>query len=194
MLWQFMTDIDHNIVAPGERKFLFLLGSARAEGNTEALARQAAVQLPAEVEQRWLRLSDHPLPPFEDLRHSQERWFADPSGDERLLFDATVEATDLVIASPLYWYGVSASTKLYLDYWVNWLHLPDLRFKDRMRGSTMWAVTAASGGAPDALFAMLRASASYMGMRWGGELLGRGTKPGEVGEDTEAQAKAKVFF
>ena len=34
------------------RKFLFLLTSARADGNAEQLAREASLTLPAEVEQR----------------------------------------------------------------------------------------------------------------------------------------------
>ena len=41
-------------IQPGEearRQFLFLLGGARADGNTEILARQAALQLPADVGQ-----------------------------------------------------------------------------------------------------------------------------------------------
>lgn len=49
--------------------FLFLLGSTRRDGNTEALARQAATHLPAEANQSWLRLSDLPLPTFGDVRH-----------------------------------------------------------------------------------------------------------------------------
>lgn len=36
-------------------------------------------------------------------------------GAERLLLDATLAATDLVLVTPLYWYSVSSSMKLYLD-------------------------------------------------------------------------------
>src|SRR5215813_5881410 len=99
------------------RSFLFLLASARKDGNTEALARRAASYLPADVDRRWIRLSDVPLPPFEDIRHVGDGRYPQQVGNERLLLDATLEATDLVVASPLYWYSVSASAKLYLDYW-----------------------------------------------------------------------------
>ena len=44
------------------RRFLFVLGSARPEGNTELLARRAAEQLPPDVEQRWIDLTSDPLP------------------------------------------------------------------------------------------------------------------------------------
>ncbi|MEU3356214.1 NAD(P)H-dependent oxidoreductase [Streptomyces sp. NPDC037389] len=188
-----MTDADQNV----KRSFLFLLGSGREGGNTETLARRAAAQLPSGVRQTWLRLSDHPLPPFEDLRHSADRTFTPPTGNEKLLLDATLDATDLVIASPVYWYSVSAGTKLYLDHWVNWLSIPELRFRDRMRGSTLWAVAASSSDGrtvAEPLLGSLRASAAYMGMRWGGELLGSGTEPGAVLEDAEAVAGAKSLF
>ncbi|MDQ0992408.1 NAD(P)H-dependent FMN reductase [Streptomyces sp. V3I7] len=46
------------------RRFLFVLGSARPDGNTELLARRAADQLPADVEQQWISLAEHPLPDF----------------------------------------------------------------------------------------------------------------------------------
>lgn len=181
----------------GARRFLFLLGSARADGNTETLARRAAARLPPEVEQRWLRLSDLPLPRFHDIRHAGGPGRAEPAGNERLLMDATVEATDLVIASPLYWYSVSADTKLYLDYWSGWLRVPGADFKARMRGRTMWAVTAISEEDPakaDPLLGTLRLTADYMKMRWGGELVGYGNRPGDVLADATALEDAKNFF
>ncbi|MEV6863984.1 hypothetical protein AB0M44_23620 [Streptosporangium subroseum] len=33
-----------------------------------------------------------------------------------------------------------------------------------------------------------------MGMRWGGELLGYGNRPGQVLEDAEALARARTLF
>lgn len=105
------------------RSFLFLLGSSRPGGNTELLARKAAEQLPGDVEQRWLSLAEHPLPDFEDLRHDSDH--ARPTeGNEGLLLNATLAATDIVVTSPLYWYSVSAHTKRYLDYWSGWLRTP----------------------------------------------------------------------
>ncbi|GHE85991.1 flavodoxin [Streptomyces longispororuber] len=182
------------------RKFLFVLGSARPEGNTEILARKAAEQLPADVEQRWLRLADHPLPDFEDLRHdeSHARARPRPEGDnEALLLDATLDATDIVIASPLYWYSVSATVKRYLDYWDAWLEVPELDFKNIMQGRTLWGVTALAHREEEVaepLIGTLRNSAAYFPLRFGGVLLGNGTRPGQVLDDAEALARAKTFF
>src|ERR1051325_9326223 len=93
------------------RRFLFLLGSTRPNGNTEALARHAARAIPAHDEQRWLRLTDHPLPAFHHTRHSTG--FPPPDGNAKLLCDATLAATDLVIVTPVYWYSVAWPIKLY---------------------------------------------------------------------------------
>lgn len=181
-----------------DRTFLFLLGSGRRNGNTEILARKAAENLPASVEQQWLHLMDLPLPPFEDIRHDAGV-YPQPVSNEKILFDATLRATDLVFATPLYWYSVSASTKLYLDYWSAWLRVPDAQFKARMAGKKIWVVSASSSDEDAAemsapLVDCLRLSADYMHMGWGGALLGRGNRVGQVLEDEVALDAARVFF
>ncbi|WP_405907122.1 NAD(P)H-dependent oxidoreductase [Streptomyces sp. NBC_00828] len=178
------------------RQFLFLLGSSRSDSNTEMLARKAAEQLPSEVGQRWLSLAEHPLPDFTDLRHDSDH--ARPTeGSTGLLLDATLAATDIVIASPLYWYSVSAHTKRYLDYWSGWLRTPGVDFKATLAGRNLWGVTVLAHEeqeVADPLVGTLNHSAAYMGMRFGGVLLGNGSKPGDVLNDTEALARAKTFF
>ncbi|MFC9113417.1 MULTISPECIES: flavodoxin family protein [Streptomyces] len=178
------------------RRFLFVLGSARPDGNSALLARRAAEQLPPDVEQQWIDLTAHPLPEFEDLRHDSDH-VRPTEGTTALLLDATLAATDLVIVSPLYWYAVSAQTKRYLDHWSGWLRTPGLDFKDTMAGRTLWGVTALAHEEPevaDPLVGTLNNSAAYMGMRFGGVLLGNGSKPGDVLSDTQALARAKTFF
>ncbi|GHH88310.1 flavodoxin family protein [Streptomyces capitiformicae] len=178
------------------RRFLFVLGSSRSDGNTELLARAAAEQLPDHVEQVWIDLARHPLPDFEDLRHDSDH--VRPKGDNTaLLLDATLAATDIVIASPLYWYSVSAHTKRYLDHWSGWLRTPGLDFKQTLAGRTLWGVTALAHPEEEAaepLTGTLNLSAAYMGMRFGGVLLGNGSKPGDVLHDSAALARAKTFF
>ncbi|MEV4947957.1 NAD(P)H-dependent oxidoreductase [Streptomyces sp. NPDC053755] len=170
------------------RSFAFILGS-RSGGNTETLARYAAEGLPPDVTGSWLNLGDlslplHPAGPV-------------PCGTEKLLLDATLDSTDIVVASPLHWYSVSASTKLYLDYWARWLGLPDVDFRERMRGKSLWAVTAyARGEAADAepLTGMLRRTADYLGMEWRGALLARAHRAGDIEADPAALGRAAAFF
>ncbi|MFH8659610.1 flavodoxin family protein [Streptomyces afghaniensis] len=178
------------------RRFLFVLGSARTDGNTELLARRAAEQLSPDVEQQWIDLAEHPVPDFQDLRHDSDH-VRPTEGNLALLLDATLAATDIVIASPLYWYSVSAHTKRYLDYWSGWLRTPGLDFKATMAGRTLWGVTALADTQPevaDPLVGTLNNSAAYLGMRFGGVLLGNGSKAGDVLNDTDALTRAKTFF
>ncbi|MEU3183059.1 NAD(P)H-dependent oxidoreductase [Streptomyces sp. NPDC006923] len=180
-----------------ERKFLFLLASAREGGNTEELARRAAEGLPEGAAQEWLRLKELPLPPFEDNRHTGTGQYPEPGGNARLLLDATLAASDLVIASPLYWYSVSTSAKLYLEHWSAWMRVPGLDFRARMAGKTMWAVTVLASedrSKADPLVGTLRNCAEFLGMRWGGTLLGNGSAPGQVLTDSVALADAVTFF
>ncbi|MFF3344655.1 flavodoxin family protein [Streptomyces sp. NPDC002779] len=178
------------------RRFLFVLGSSRDDGNTETLARRAAEQLPEDVEQQWIDLAAHPLPDFVDLCHDSDR-VRPTEGPEALLLDATLAATDIVIVSPLYWYSVSAHTKRYLDYWAGWLRTPGLDFKPTLAGRTLWGVTVLAEHeqvVADPLIGTLNNSAAYMGMRFGGVLLGNGSKPGDVLNDADALTRAKTFF
>ncbi|MEU4731487.1 NAD(P)H-dependent oxidoreductase [Streptomyces sp. NPDC023588] len=178
-----------------DRSFLFVLGSARPDGNTEILARAAAEQLPPGIPQRWVDLTQLPLPDFQDGRHESGSW---PVGEaEEELRRATLEATDIVIVSPLYWYTVSAHTKRYLDYWSGWLGVPGMDFKERMAGRTLWGVTVMAHEeevVADGLVTTLTNTAAYLRMRFGGVLFGNGSRPGQVRADERAMVRAKTFF
>lgn len=174
--------------------YLFLLSSSRVNGNSETLARTAAESLPAGSEATWLRLTDCPLPPFEDLRHSSG--YGDPKGISRELLEATLEADHIVFVTPVYWYSVSAPLKRYLDEWSAWLRAPSANFKARMAQKTYWAIVSTSGDAEHAAPTLntLEFCAEYFGARWAGHLLGTGSKPGDVLGDTAAIDAAKLFF
>lgn len=179
------------------RRFLFLVASARPDGNAELLARRAATALPASAEQQWLRLSDMPLPAFEDIRHCGDGVYPGLEGHSRTLAQATLAATDLVFVAPLYWYGLPASAKLYLDHWSGWMRVPGLNFRARMGGKTLWAISVYSdedSALADPLFKTLHLTADYMAMRWGGKLLGQGNRPGDVLSDTKALDSADTLF
>jgi hypothetical protein len=184
----------YNLVT--SRAFVFLIASARRDGNSETLARRASSFLPQETSQQWLRLSELTLPPFEDFRHGGVP-FPVPSGVERILFDATLAATDLVFVAPVYWYSLPASAKLYLDYWTAWLRSKEVDFEARMTGKTLWSINALSDEdhrLAEPLLSTLKLSAEYMKMRWGGALLGVGNRPGDVLNDDAALARAETFL
>lgn len=178
-------------------KFLFLLGSARTGGNTETLARLAAKNLPEDIDQNWLSLIEHPLPIFEDIRHDDGLEYRIRTEDERIVLESTLAATDIVVVSPLYWYSVTTSIKLYLDHWSGWMRLDGVDFKKRMAGKTMWCVSVLSDedySVINPLIETLRLSAEYMKMKFAGTLIGYGSRPGDVLNDPPSLERASRFF
>jgi hypothetical protein len=180
-----------------QSSYLFILGSARPNGNTELLARLAAKSLPTNAGQRWLSLLHEPLPLFEDIRHHETRKYIVANETEQKYLEATLAATDIVIASPVYWYSLSASSKLYLDHWSAWMRLPDINFRASMAGKKLWGVTVLSDEAllgVQPLIETLRLSADYMDMEFGGVLLGYGNRPGDILNDPDSLERAEKFF
>lgn len=176
------------------RRVLVLLASARADGNAELMARAAVAALPAQVEVRWLRLAELALPPFVDIRHQGSGHYPEPEGDLGRALKDTLWATELLVAAPLYWYSMPAPLKLYLDHWSGFMRVPGLDFKPQMAGKTMFLLCATSSGEEPHLAAplvdSLRLSADYLKMRWGGCVLGDGSRPGDVLKDEAAMAAA----
>lgn len=184
-------------MSASERRFLFLEASSRARGNAAALGRLAAEALPAAWPRRWIRIQDEPLPPFVDTRHAVGRAPAPDPGSKRWLA-LTIEATDLVVVSPLYWYGLPAQAKLYFDHWSGWLHVDGVDFLGRMKGRNLWAILVEAGepGATgtDLLQESLRRTSGYMEMHWKGALVGHGTRPGDVWREPGIRERASRFF
>ncbi len=113
------------------------------------------------------------------------------------MLEATLDATDLVFAAPVYWYSVPASAKLYLDHWSGWMRIPGVDFRARMAGKSMWAVTMLSDrdmAQAEPLLGCLKWTANYLGMRWGGSVIGYGNKPGDVLADAPALTEAERLF
>jgi multimeric flavodoxin WrbA len=179
---------------PTARRILVLLASARADGNAELMAQAAVAALPQGCEVRWLRLAELALPPFVDIRHEGSGQYPEPEGDLGRALKDTLWATDILVAAPLYWYSLPAPLKLYLDHWSAFMRVPGLDFKPQMAGKAMYLLCATSSGEEPHLAAplvdALRFSADYMKMRWGGAVLGDGSKPGDVLKDEAAMAAA----
>ncbi|MBA3773041.1 MAG: NAD(P)H-dependent oxidoreductase [Ramlibacter sp.] len=178
-------------------QYLFLVASARQTGhpgNTEWLARRAAESLAAGAVQTWLQLEQMTLPPFIDMRHTTGS-YPMPEGDLKRLLDATMQASDIVLVSPVYWYSIPAALKTYIDHWSAWMRVPGLPFKERMGGKTLRLVTT-SGDRPKAqpMIDSVKLCAQFLDMRWGGELWGKGGAPGAVKDDAQALAAAGRFL
>lgn len=182
---------------PTKRHFLFLLSSTRSQGNSEQLARFAAQNLPDDVQQTWLNLNDYVQPNFVDRRHEDDGNYPMAQGSMHELLQATLAATDLVFVTPLYWYNLPASAKLYLDHWSGWLRIPGADFRSKMRGRHLWNITVTADldqHFAQALVDSLRHTAAYMEMTWHGSLIGYGNRPGDVMQDAQALERGKNYL
>ena len=179
------------------RHFLFIVSSARipgAIGNTEWLAREAARHLPAGATQRWIHLNGVELADFDDRRHDVGT-YPMPTGDTATLLQATLEATDLVFVTPLYWYSFPNRLKRYLDHWSAWMRVAGLDFKARMQGKRVWAITTSGDRAKtQPMFDSLKLCAEFLAMQWQPPLWGKGGPPGTVEKDDAAIDAAANHF
>jgi len=177
--------------------YLFLLASARENGNSETLARAAADSLSSDVTSQWIRLQDHPLPAFRDLRHDADEAYALPTGNALTLLNATLAADAIVFAAPLYWYSLPAPAKLYLDHWSHWMRVPELDFRARMAGKALY-LTAAMSGADEApaqpMIDSLRFTAEYLRMAWGGYVMAHANSSDDVMDKPEVLDAARKLL
>ncbi|WP_040671649.1 flavodoxin family protein [Rhodobacter ferrooxidans] len=177
-----------------DRSFLFLTSSARAGGNSESLARAAAAHLPQATPQVWIDLASAGLPGFHDRRGDAP----EPLTGHMAEIAAEMQAaSDIVLVAPVYWYALPAPAKLLLDHWSGWLDLPQLGFGDWIRARRLWLITTRADPAPDVADlpeAMVRRTAEWLQMAWGGALHGIADGPGEIEADPAAQAAARHFL
>jgi multimeric flavodoxin WrbA len=178
-------------------RYLFLTASTREPGhlgNTEWLAQQAALHLPAQAQQTWHHLAHMQVPPFIDLRHTVGH-YPPPQGDMQTLLQATMACTDLVLVAPVYWYSMPSPLKTYLDHWSAWMRIPGVPFKDTMAQKTMHLITT-SGDRTKAqpMIDSIALCAAFLNMRFAGVLWGKGGPPAAVQADAQAVGQAATFF
>lgn len=182
---------------PNERSILFLVASTREpgqQGNTEWLARRAAEALPAGCATQWLHLAQLTMPVLVDRRHTTGEYPV-PEGDLGALLDATMAASDIVFVAPVYWYSLPSTLKIYLDHWTAWMRTPGVPFKVEMAKKALWLITT-SGDREKAqpMIDSVRMCCEFLGMRWGGELWGKGGPPGAVQGDQVALERCPTFL
>lgn len=104
----------------GGKKILIVMGSPRKEGNSATLAKQViagAESTGAQVESFYLHGMDiQPCTGCDGCRGETEKDCV-IDDDMQTLYPKLREADALVIASPIYWFTVSAQTKLFMDRW-----------------------------------------------------------------------------
>jgi len=101
-----------------KRKVLIVLGSPRKQGNTAALAEEVtagALAAGAEVESIYLHgMKIQPCAACGACKAEGAHGCV-IDDDMKLLYPKILQADAVTIASPIYWWNVSAQTKLFLD-------------------------------------------------------------------------------
>ncbi len=104
----------------GSKRILLVIGSPRTEGNSATLAKQVAggaEAAGAEVESFYLHgMHIQPCTACDECREETGKDCV-IDDDMQTLYPKLRRADALVIASPIYWFTVSAQTKLFMDRW-----------------------------------------------------------------------------
>jgi multimeric flavodoxin WrbA len=104
----------------GDKKILLVMGSPRKGGNSATLAKQVAAGAEttgAEVESFYLHgMNIQPCTACDECREETSKDCV-IDDDMQGLYPKLQRADALVIASPIYWFTVSAQTKVFMDRW-----------------------------------------------------------------------------
>jgi multimeric flavodoxin WrbA len=173
---------------------LIVNGSPRKRGNSATLARQVAAGAEAagaQVESYFLQ--DMDIRPCNACDACLKR--ADPDcvidDDMQILYPKLQEADVIVIASPIYWFTVSAQTKLFMDRCYAFEGPGENLLKDKR-----YAIVLAYGdsdpfnsGAVNAL-RTFQDGLGYIGAKIAGMVYGSASKPGEIAQNEALMEKA----
>jgi multimeric flavodoxin WrbA len=104
----------------GGQEILVVMGSPRKEGNSATLARQVAAGAESKggkVERFYLHgMNIEPCRGCDSCRNEAASGCM-INDDMQILYPKLRQADGVVIASPVYWFTVSAQTKLFMDRW-----------------------------------------------------------------------------
>ena len=167
-----------------------IYGSTRENGNTEMLTEQVIKDLP--VEKIYLR--HHKILPIVDERHS-EKGFQEVEDDYNQIIERVMKHDIFIFATPIYWYSMSGTMKLFIDRWSQTLrdqNFPNFRADMAKKKAYVIAV---GGDNPYikglTLIQQFQYIFNFFNTSFEGYLLGRASKPGEIPQDKKAFSSAE---
>lgn len=166
-----------------------IYGGTREEGNTEWLTEQVIKGLSVEK----IYLKEFEILPIKDERHS-ESGFQEVFDDYNTILDKVLKHEILIFATPVYWYSMSGTMKLFIDRWSQSLrdkNYPNFRAALAKKKTFVIVV----GGDNPSIKALplvqqFKYIFDYFGMSFEGYLIGKASKPGEIHHDKKAIAAA----
>lgn len=170
-------------------KIVVLLGSPRKGGNTDLLVRRFVEGASLRNEVEVVSVTDYEVRPCLgcDACFGKAGNPCRQQDDMSLIYDKLSSADVLVVASPVYFYGISAQLKAVIDR----LHNP-VRDTFHIRRMALLLVGAAT--LPelfDAILAQYRLCLNFFGMEDAGKVLVRGVRAkGDISQRTDALDEA----
>lgn len=136
-----------------------ILGSARSNGNTNALVERLIAKLRDQT--NVFDLANLAIEPFEYQRYGDRDNF-------RSVVDTMLQSQHIVFATPVYWYAMSATLKVFFDRLTDLLHDPNDRISGRtLAGRNVWLIsTGTDDGLPPGFDVPFARTAAYFDMVW----------------------------
>ncbi len=168
-------------------RIVILVGSVRRNGNTAMLAQKFAEGAALNNEVEIISVADHRINPCIGCNscytREDNKCFQDDGMDQ--IYDRLSKADVLVIASPVYFYGISAQLKCIIDR----LHTP-LRYTFNIRRLALLLVAAnREEGLFDPIISQYRSTMGFFGLSDAGIVTVDGVKdPGDIAGRPELDA------
>jgi len=182
-------------------RVLVLLGSPRRGGNSEVLAEAVVRGIEAAGgKAEVIRLSELTIEPCQNCGGCDQTGACILGPDDMTeLFDKVWTAERVVLASPIYFYGVTAQTKTFIDRTQALWHRKQLLQKSGLwptgqdRKGFFISVAATKGKRVfEGAILTVKYGFDAMGLHYGGELLVRGVEhQGDMAKNTEALRQAE---
>jgi len=175
-------------------KIVIVKGSPRREGNSAILAEQVAEgarSAGAQVESFYLHHMEIHACDACDACHAEPYRGCIVDDDMQILYPKLLDADAIVIASPVYWFTVSAQTKLFMDRCYALVDKAGYALREKRFAIVMTYGDAdpfASGAVT--AFRTFQDGFRYVGAPIAGFVYGSASAPGEIRSDTAAMARA----
>ncbi len=177
------------------KKIVIILGSPRKKGNSATLAKQAVAGAEAEgaeVESFYLQGMNIQCCTACDKCLEEESKYCIFDDDMQALYPKLRDADALIIAGPIYWFTVSAQTKIFMDR-LYAMQSPDGKFE--LAGKQIGILFAYEGSDPfnsgaDNAIRTFQDMFNYIGAEIVGMAYGSALKAGEIKNNQEVMEKA----
>ncbi|MGE7111711.1 flavodoxin family protein [Lysinibacillus sp. NPDC047702] len=168
------------------------IGSSRTASNSEQLADYVLADIPHQK----IDLKNVMIKPIHDLRHNDNGFqFVDDDYDQ--IIQAFLTSDIVIFVTPIYWYSMSGIMKNMIDRLSHAIR--DERFpqlKEKLQ--TTEAIVLAVGGDDPyikglPMIQQFQYIFEFLQMPFFSYIIGNGNKPGEISNDTQALAQAKIL-